>query len=103
MKLRLNDPALDSRTPDLFVEPQYGVIYTGSTKKNAEHGGISFGDTNVALMVSNPHLPTRLIKTPVASSQVAPTIVRALGLDPSSLGAVRKELTRELPGLSGAD
>ncbi|OLE39114.1 MAG: hypothetical protein AUI36_26000, partial [Cyanobacteria bacterium 13_1_40CM_2_61_4] len=52
LKLRLNDPALDSRTPDLFVEPQYGVIYTGSTKKNAEHGGISFGDTNVALMVS---------------------------------------------------
>ena len=32
----------------------YGTIYTGASKnKVAEHGGFSFGDTNVALIVSN--------------------------------------------------
>jgi hypothetical protein len=39
LKLKFNDPASDSRTPDIIVQPQYGTIYTGSGKKNAEHGG----------------------------------------------------------------
>jgi len=64
LKLRFNDPAFDSRTPDLIVQPIYGTIYTSSTKKNAEHGGFSFGDTNVSLIVSNPHLRGQVIKTP---------------------------------------
>jgi len=99
INLRFNGPATDSRTPDILVQPVYGTIYTGSTKKNAEHGGFSFGDTNVGLIVSNPDLHARVIKTPVASSQVAPTILRALGLDPSALKAVRVEHTAALPGL----
>ena len=57
LKLKFNDPANDSRTPDIIVQPQYGTIYTTSSKKNAEHGGLSFGDTNVGLIVSNPRLP----------------------------------------------
>jgi arylsulfatase A-like enzyme len=65
----------------------------------AEHGGFSFGDTNVGLVVSNPHLHARVMKTPVATSQVAPTILRALGLDPDALDAVRKEETPALPDL----
>jgi len=35
----------------------------------------------------------------VATSQVAPTILRALGLDPNALHSVAVEKTRELPGL----
>jgi Type I phosphodiesterase / nucleotide pyrophosphatase len=97
--LRFNDPATDNRTPDILVQPVYGTIYTGSSKKNSEHGGFSFGDTNVGLIVSNPDLHARVIKTPVATSQVAPTILRALGLDPSALKAVRVEHTEALPGL----
>ncbi len=81
------------------MQPVYGTIYTGSSKKNAEHGGFSFGDTNVGLIVSNPDLHARVIKTPVATSQVAPTILRALGLDPSALKSVRVEHTEALPGL----
>ncbi len=99
IKLRFNDPATDNRTPDILVQPVYGTIYTGSSKKNAEHGGFSFGDTNVGLIVSNPDLHARVIKTLVASSQVAPTILRALDLDPSALKAVRVEHTDVLPGL----
>lgn len=99
LKLKFNDPTTDSRTPDIIVQPVYGTIYTGSGKKNAEHGGFSFGDTNVGLIVSNPNLAARVVKSPVATSQVAPTILRALGLDPQALRSVRIEQTKELPGL----
>jgi predicted AlkP superfamily pyrophosphatase or phosphodiesterase len=98
LKLKFNDPATDSRTPDIIVQPVYGTIYTTSTKKNAEHGGFSFGDTNVGLIVSNPAFHARILKTPVTTSQVAPTILRALGIDPDALKSVRVERTEVLPG-----
>jgi hypothetical protein len=103
MKLKLNDPLHDARTPDLLVQPEYGTIYTTSKKKNAEHGGFSFGDTNVGLLVSNPRLAARTIKTPVATSQVAPTILEALGLEAEALDAVRIEHTPVLPGLGRSE
>ena len=99
LTLKFNDPLTDNRTPDLFVQPEYGTIYTTSKKKNAEHGGFSIGDTNVGLIVSNPRFAERIIKTPVATSQVAPTILEALGLQAEALGAVRIEHTQVLPGL----
>ena len=99
LALKFNDPATDPATPDIIVQPIYGTIYTGSGKKNAEHGGFSFADTNVGLIVSNPGITPRVVKTPVASSQVAPTILKALGLNPSALQAVQKEGTRVLPFL----
>ena len=97
LKLTFNNPTKDSRTPDILVQPIYGTIYTTSGKKNAEHGGFSFADTNVGLIVSNPGLPASTVKTPVATSQVAPTILKALGLDPAQLNSVRKEGTEILP------
>ena len=97
LKARFNNPLFDSRTPDIIVQPVYGTIYTSSTKKNAEHGGMSFGDTNVGLIVSNPSLVTRTVKTPVVTSQVAVTLLEALGIDGSQLDAVRKEQTTVLP------
>jgi hypothetical protein len=99
LKLKFNDPAHDSRTPDVIVQPIYGTVYTGSTKKNAEHGGMSFADTNVGLIVSNPRLPSVVVKTPVLSSQVAPTILQALDIEPEALKSVRLEHTPVLPGL----
>src|SRR5882672_8425457 len=99
LTLKFNDPASDSRTPDIIVQPVYGTIYTTSSKKNAEHGGFSFGDTNVGLIVSGPGLHGDAIKTPVATSQVAPTILHALGIDPKALRSVRVEKTSVLPGL----
>lgn len=100
LKLKFNDPAMDHRTPDLIIQPQYGTIYTTSGKKNAEHGGLSYGDTNVGLIVSNPHLAAAVIKTPVVTSQVAPTILEALDLDPEELHSVQVEHTKALPGVS---
>jgi len=95
--LKFNSPLHDPATPDILVQPIYGTIYTGSTAKNAEHGGFSFGDTNVGLIVSNPGLDRQTVKSPVATSQVAATILKALGIDPSELQAVRNEGTQPLP------
>jgi hypothetical protein len=99
LKLKFNDPAHDSRTPDVIVQPIYGTVYTGSKAKNAEHGGMSFGDTNVGLIVSNPRLSSVVLKTPVLTSQVAPTILQALDIEPEALKSVRVEHTPVLPGM----
>jgi hypothetical protein len=99
LTLKFNDPATDSRTPDVIVQPIYGTIYTGSTAKNAEHGGFSFGDRNVGLIVSNPSFKSTVLKTPVTSAQVAPTILRELGISPNSLKSVQVEKTAVLPDL----
>ena len=99
IRLKFNSPAQDSRTPDIIVQPVYGTIYTTSTKKNAEHGGFSFGDTNVGQIVSKPGMKAATLKTPLASSQVAPTILQSLGIDTKLLRSVRVEETPVLPGL----
>ena len=97
--LKFDNPLHDSRTPDLLVQPQYGTVYTTSNKKNAEHGGFSFGDTNVGMIVSNPAIEAAVVKTPVTTAQVPVTALKALGLDPQELDSVRKEHTQALPGL----
>jgi arylsulfatase A-like enzyme len=99
LTLKFNDPATDSRTPDIIVEPQYGTTYTHSKTKNLEHGGFSYGDTNVGLIVSNPAFKSTVLKTPVSTSQVAPSILHALGVSPSALKSVQIEKTEVLPAL----
>ena len=61
--------------------------------------GFSYGDTNVGLIVSNPTLKATTLKTPVTTSQVAPTILGALGLNPKNLKSVQVEKTEKLSGL----
>lgn len=90
----------DSRAPDILITPNIGVTYSNSGKKLAEHGGFSHDDTNVIMLVSNPSLIAATVTTPVQTKQVAPTILKALDLDPHSLKAVRLEHTPVLPGLS---
>jgi hypothetical protein len=93
----------DPRTPDIIVLPNVGVVYTGSAKKQAEHGGFAWDDTNVMLLVSNPEIAGKTIHSFVETTQVAPTILQLLGLDPDDLDAVRKEGTPVLPGLDFGD
>jgi hypothetical protein len=91
-------PSGDPRTPDIIVAPNVGVVYTGSSKKLAEHGGFAHDDTNVIMLLSNPRIHAAMITAPVQTMQVAPTIVAALGLNPDSLQAVQLEGTQVLPG-----
>jgi len=92
-------PEGDSRTPDIAITPNVGVTYSGSTKKLAEHGGFAHDDTNVMILVSNPSFHASTITTPVQTAQIAPTILQALGLNPTDLQAVQKQGTEVLPGL----
>jgi arylsulfatase A-like enzyme len=93
-------PSGDPRTPDIIVQPNVGVVYTGSSAKQAEHGGFAHDDTNVMLLISNPGIGASTVTSFVETTQVAPTILQALGLDPNSLDAVQKEGTPVLPGLN---
>src|SRR5207237_464712 len=98
LSLAYQDPATDDRTPDFIVGVNPGVVYT-SGSKIAEHGGFNLSDRNVAVLVSNPSLKASSSAALVQTTQVAPTILRALGYDPSELEAVKIEGTQELPAL----
>jgi hypothetical protein len=99
--LNYNRPGLpptgDPRTPDLIVTPNVGVIYTGSTKKLSEHGGFSHDDTNVVMLFANPGFTAKTVSEATETTQVAPTILKVLGLNPQSLESVRMEGTAVLP------
>ena len=54
------------------------------------------------MVVSGPGIPVRVESDPVETTQVAPTILALLGLDPNKLTAVQSEGTQVLPGLGKA-
>jgi hypothetical protein len=100
LALFANDPARDSRVPDVIIEPRTGVDYSRILTNIAEHGGFNVEDRNVALLLTdygNPALAGQVLKTPVDATQLAPTIAVALGFDPRELQAVRVEKTVPLP------
>ncbi len=94
-------PYSDPRYPDVFGRVQVGVVYTGGTKI-AEHGGDNPGDRDVPLLVYAPGtVRPRSSDRWVETTQIAPTVLRLLGLDPDALQAVRLEGTQVLPGIGG--
>jgi hypothetical protein len=95
------EPGEDPRSPDIIVTPNAGVTYSGSTSMIGDHGGFAHDDTNVMLLVSNPSFSPQTAAALVATRQVAPTIVKALGLNPWALDAVRAEGTPVLPEVAG--
>jgi Type I phosphodiesterase / nucleotide pyrophosphatase len=107
---RWGDPLKNNRTPDVIVQPIHGTIYTTSKAKVAEHGGFSDDDTHVAMLVvggdrdtrdglDSDHDGPRTIRALVGTTQIAPTILKFLGLDPRALEAVRLQHIAVLPGL----
>jgi predicted AlkP superfamily pyrophosphatase or phosphodiesterase len=94
-------PVGDDRVPDLIGIAQLGVVYTGGKGKIAEHGGDAPADRDVPILVSTPGGEGQTVDRPVLTTQIAPTILSLLGLDPNQLEAVRAEHTAVLPGLGG--
>jgi len=93
------DPAA-GRTPDIIVQPNPGVIYTSSKKKDGEHGGNAPTDSHIGLIVAYAGMNgAQTVNERVQMTQVGPTILRALGLEPRLLQAVAAENTPVLPGL----
>jgi hypothetical protein len=92
-------PYNDPRYPDVFGRVQVGVVYTGGTKI-AEHGGDNPGDRDVPMLVYAPGTVQPAVDHSwVETTQVAPTVLDLLGLDPSALKAVQEEHTQVLPGI----
>ena len=87
----------DSRSPDIIVTPNVGMTYSGSTTMIGDHGGFGHDDTNVMLLVENPRFTPQTVSVTTRTAQVAPTILKALGLDPRALEAVTLEGTQALP------
>jgi len=91
----------DGRVPDLVGIAQHGVVWAGGKlSKIAEHGGAAEQDRHVPIVVWGAHIRHRIVIGPVETTQIAPTILKLLGLDPQQLIAVRKEGTAVLPELS---
>jgi hypothetical protein len=89
-------PGEDPRTPDIILKVNTGVIFTGGSKI-AEHGGINEDDVHAALLLSLPRFDPQTVRIAVSNQQVAPTIIKALGMDPNELQAVQKEKIQVLP------
>ena len=88
----------DARVPDLIGIAQYGTVFTGKQGKIAEHGGNNPQDRDVPiLVVGGPVEGGDVVDTWVETTQIAPTILRLLGLNPDDLKAVQLEHTRALP------
>jgi hypothetical protein len=90
-------PAGDPRAPDLFGIVAHGVVYTGGQSKIAEHGGADPQDRNVPIVVAGAGVDdAQALRGPVETTQIAPTILRLLGLNPRELQAVQREQTQAL-------
>ena len=99
LKLLFPDPLVDPATPDIIVVSNTGVNYepTSTSTTLAEHGGFGENDTHVPLIVFAPHRNPQTVLAPVQTTQIAPTILALLKLNPSDLQAVQQQKTDILP------
>ena len=86
------------RHPDILVVPDDGVVYTTVGSKICDHGGLRDQDRHVAMVIAGGkfHAGSTVDKV-VTLQQVAPTILKALGLKEHDLDAVNIENTHRLP------
>jgi hypothetical protein len=109
LKLLFPDPLTDPAPPDVIVVPNLGVNFeptlnTALPAVQAEHGGLNENEVHVPLLVvggstnGNPINPG-IIRAAVTTTQIAPTILELLNLDPNALQAVRLENVGVLAGI----
>jgi hypothetical protein len=109
LKLLFPDPLTDPAPPDLILVPNLGVNFEPSVSialpaVQAEHGGFNENETHVPLLVvggSTNGIPiiAGIVRAAVTTTQIAPTILELLNLDPNALQAVRLENVQVLAGL----
>jgi hypothetical protein len=100
LTLTLNSPAKDSRMPDLVLQPRAGVAWTSADNRSLMfHGGMLDQDTHVALLISGAQLTGRSDPTYVPTTQLAPLLLRALGMEKFDLSALHLEHSPALPGI----
>lgn len=105
LKLLFPDPLSDPAPPDIVLVPYNGTNYEPTTSTalpavQAEHGGFNENETHVPLLVVYGSGPRGQNRAPVTTTQIAPTILSLLGLDPNALQAVQLEGVKVLPLLA---
>ncbi len=109
LKLLFPDPLTDPAPPDVIVVPNLGVnfeptLVTDLPAVQAEHGGLNENETHVPLLIvggsthGTPIIPG-IIRAAVSTTQIAPTILELLNLDPNALQSVRLENVGVLGGI----
>ena len=98
ISLGYGNPETDLAVPDIIVRPQLGVIYTTSTAKIAEHGGISDDDRKVACFVSAKGMKKVVVDERIETTSIGPTVLKVLGLDAGKLEGAEAEGTQVLKG-----
>ena len=109
LKLLFPDPLTDPAPPDVIVVPNLGVNFeptlsTALPAVQAEHGGFNENEVHVPLLVvggstNGAPISPGIIRAAVTTTQIAPTILELLNLDPNALQAVRLENVGVLAGL----
>ncbi|HVO78974.1 MAG TPA: alkaline phosphatase family protein [Candidatus Bathyarchaeia archaeon] len=96
LKTKFGDPAKDDHVPDILLKVNTGVVFTTGSKI-AEHGGDNEDDVHTVLIVARKGTLPIETKTPVTNYQVAPSIVRVLGLNLNNLDAYKYQNVQPLP------
>ena len=93
----------DDRVPDVIGIAAVGTVYSSpiKIKKISEHGGDARQDRHVPIVVWGAGVQHVRIHDRVETTQIAPTVLEALGLPPRELKAVELEHTEALPGIRG--
>ena len=100
LALTLNVPAKDPRMPDIVLQPEPGLRWTrAGDAAIAGYGGTLEDDIHVALLISGAQLTGRSDPTLVPTTQLAPLLLRALGMEKFDLDALHREHTPALPGI----
>ncbi len=88
------------RTPDLVLVLKPGYIFMDKPTKHAEHGGFCEDDTHVPLILAGGTIADSargaVVEKPVKTTQVAVTVLEALGLNPAELQGAKIEGTQAL-------
>ena len=90
------------RIPDIILVPKPGTLYTLTATKISDHGSFNDDDVRVALLMSNPRLPTMTIDEPVETRQIACTILKALDISCDALMSEQTEPSMCLPPMGWA-
>jgi predicted AlkP superfamily pyrophosphatase or phosphodiesterase len=94
------DATLDSAPPDIVVIPNLGTNYevpTANPPVAAEHGGFNENELHVPITIVHNTIKPGTVKSPVTTTQLAPTMLNLLNIDPHTLQAVTLEGTAVLP------
>jgi hypothetical protein len=85
----LLDTIVGPTAPDVVVPFRENTIGTASTSAHGDHGGLNWGAQQVPLLFSGPGVPAGVVsQAPARLVDVAPTIVRLMGLPPGSMDGI---------------